>query len=557
MKKLSKRLFALALVLALVLSCLSGCVANDPGSSSPGGQDPNPSGTQGGNPSGTVEQVLRIGSLPSGAGDKTSYTWENPGNNFALRAMYRTLLKADHTLLNFSPDLAETYSISDDGLVYTFKLKDGLKWSDGEALTAADVAYSIKTNLKVATSNGIYTSAFNMIVGADKWKDGSANDLEGIVVDGNTVTITLKSSYGSFLPVLAQFIILPEHATSSYDPLELHNCDYWKNPVTSGAFKLGELSVGNYYTLVPNENYEGTPWKIQQIIHYWVPDQLTAMQAGQIDYVYFNNIDNIRELSKLDFVTMYPVDILFYRYFICNMKGVDGNENPVMQDVRVRQAILYAIDRQTIAEQLFPGLANVLHSGVPNDYSEYNGVTYDYNPDRARQLLNEAGYDFNYTFHILYYYSDQASIDFMDAIAYYLREVGMKVETIRSTDGTTDLFQTRNYDVGYKGLSAFSIAEWYGEYSSTNANFRNIFGGDTSYDELAAAIAAESDPARRSEILKELQEMEQEDLFKIPLFTLGNNIFINNSHVKLPDGVTFGNPWYLSDLNLENWEIIG
>ena len=72
----------------------------------------------------------------------------------------------------------------------------------------------------------------------------------------------------------------------------------------------------------------------------------------------------------------------------------------------------------------------------------------------------------------LYYYSDQNSIDFMDTIAYYLREVGMKVETVQSQQGTVDLFQTRNYDVGYKGLSAFNIAEWYGEYSSGNANFR-------------------------------------------------------------------------------------
>ena len=157
----------------------------------------------------------------------------------------------------------------------------------------------------------------------------------------------------------------------------------------------------------------------------------------------------------------------------------------------------------------------------------------------------------------LYYYTDQNSIDLMDTIAYYLGEVGMKVETIQSQQGTVDLFQTRNYDVGYKGLSAFSIAEWYGEYDSTNANFQNIFGGDTQFDANSAAIAAESDPAKRSEILKELQTMEQENLYKLPLYTLGNNIFVNTQHVKVPDGVTFGNPWYLHDMDLANWEIIG
>ena len=298
------------------------------------------------------------------------------------------------------------------------------------------------------------------------------------------------------------------------------------------------------------------PWKITQIINYFVPDLITAAQAGNTYYVSTNSPETISELQKLDSMTMFPIDILFYRYFICNMEGVDGNENPVMQNPKVREAILYAIDRETLATQLFPELANVINSGVPNSYEEYNGVSYDYDPEKAKQLLEEAGYDFSRTFRILYYYTDQTSIDFMEAIAYYLREVGMTVETIQSQQGTTDLYQTRNYDIGYKGLSAFSIAEWYGEYQSTNAYFQNIFGGDTQFDELATQIAAEADPAKRSEILKELQTLEQENLYKLPLYTIGNNLFINTASVKLPDGITFGNPWYIHDMDLENWEII-
>ena len=101
------------------------------------------------------------------------------------------------------------------------------------------------------------------------------------------------------------------------------------------------MSAGNYYTLVPNENYEGTPWKITQIINYFVPDLITAAQAGNTYYVSTNSPETISELQKLDSMTMFPIDILFYRYFICNMEGVDGNENPVMQNPKVREAILY------------------------------------------------------------------------------------------------------------------------------------------------------------------------------------------------------------------------
>ena len=196
-----------------------------------------------------------------------------------------------------SPSLATDYTVSEDGLTYTFTMKEGVKWSDGEPLTAEDVAFSIKTNLKVASGNAIFTNAFTNIVGADAWRDGSASDLEGVKVDGNVVTITLSSSYGAFIPVIAQFCILPEHAMKDLDPLELHNSEYWANPVTSGAFKLGELSVGNYYTLVPNEHYEGTPWKITQIINYYVPDLLVAAQAGNTYMLNTNAPEIISELE--------------------------------------------------------------------------------------------------------------------------------------------------------------------------------------------------------------------------------------------------------------------
>ena len=559
MKKMSTRLLSLALVLTMVMTALAACGGDDKRSEDPtsGGttitdqKDPNQ-----GNTTGPVEQTLKLATVAEGAADKTGYPWHNP-MVITATAMYRTLLLAEPDLVTVKPDLAETYTISDDGLVYTFVLKDGLKWSDGEPLTAADVKYSIETLLKVSAANAIFTNAFSNINGVEAWKNGTADEVTGIKVDGNTVTITLNNSYGAFLSVIAQFAILPQHATKDIDPLELNNSMYWAKPVTSGAFKLGEMSAGNYYTLVPNENYEGTPWKITKIINYFVPDLITAAQAGNLDYFNTNATDIIAEMNKLGYMEMHPVDILFYRYFICNMKGVDGHENPVMQDKRVREAILYAIDREALATQLFPDLANVVNSGVPNDYPEYNGNSYEYNPEKAKQLLEEANYDFNHTFKILYYYSDQTSIDFMEAVAYYLREVGMKVETVQSQQGTTDLYQVRDYDIGYKGLSAFSIAEWYGEYQSTNAYFQNIFGGDTQFDELATAIAASADPDERSEILKELQDLEQENLYKLPLYTIGNNVFINTDHVKLPDGTVFGNPWYIHDMNLENWEIIG
>lgn len=541
MKKLISLLLALSMVFGLV-ACGGNTETTE--TAAPGGASSNEA------PAGEVakpaeiDNTLYLASLIEGNGDKISYVWNNIA--FIGSLMYRTLFLADTDLTTLSPDLASGYTVSDDGLVYTIDFVGG-KWSDGEELTLEDVVFSIGANLKVATSNGIYTGAFNKIEGADAWKAGEADTLSGLAVDGNTLTITLTAPHSTLPQVLAQFAILPAHCFEGADLLELHNNAYWSQPVTSGMYTVGEMNPGNYYTLVRNEYYDGTAPKIDKVVVNLVADIITAAQAGMVDVTNTNSVDIINELNKLDYMTMYPVDILFFRYFICNMEGVDGNQNPPMQDVRVRRAVLHAIDRETLAESLFPGLAHVSNMGTE----------YEYNPELAKQLLEEAGYDFNHTFRILYYYSDQGSIDFMEAIAYYLGEVGMKVEVTQSSQGTQDLFQTRDYDVGYKGLSAFDISEWYGEYSSTNSNFQNIFGGDTAFDELIQKYAAATTDADKQAILDELGAVEAELAYKLPLFTIGNNMFINTGRVSLPDDIVFGNPWYKTDINYEAWEIVG
>lgn len=504
-----------------------------------------------------VEQTLKLGFLSDGANDKLEYPWNN--QNLPSMLLFRSLFLAETDLTTLKSDLADSnYTVSDDGLVYTITMLDGAKWSDGEPITAADVAFSVKTNLKAAVSNGIYTSAFNKIVGAAEWKDGSADDLAGLVVDGNTITFTLSAPHKAFAPVLAQFVILPEHVLKDADPLTLHNdVAFWSNPVTSGAFVISEFNAGNYFVLEPNPYYNGTAPKINKVVVSVISDWITGAKAGQVDYFNTNNIDVIKEVSKVGGEVMYPVDILFFRYFIVNMKGVDGAENPAMQDVRVREALLHAIDRQTLVESLFPGLATVINSGVANEAAAFNGKEFEYNPELAKQLLTEAGYDFNRPIRILYYYGDQASIDFMEAIAYYLSEVGLKVELTKTTQSTQDLFQTRAYDLGYKGLSAFDISEWYGEYSSVNANFQNIFGADTSFDDMIAELAASTNEETSNEILGRLSTLENEMLHKLPLFTLGNNVFVNSNHLQVNDGQVFGNPWYRTDIGFATWEIIG
>lgn len=126
------------------------------------------------------------------------------------------------------------------------------------------------------------------------------------------------------------------------------------------------------------------------------------------------------------------------------------------------------------------------------------------------------------------------------------------MEAILSNDGTTDLFTTRDYDIGFKGLSSFSLDEWYAEYMSTSATFANIFGGDTQFDEAIAALSAAVTPEDRKEALTTLQTLEQENLYKVPLFTVGNYVYLSD-HVEIPEGVEFCNPLYTCDIDYEEW----
>ncbi len=540
MRKILALLLAATLAAASVTGCGSG--KTDPGAGATQAAAPADKTGEGAAPAGDaagVSDALKL-AVTTGDGSTTDDRIPTPWYNriLATNLMYRGLFLADSTLTEVKPDLAESYEVSDDGLVYTITLKDGLKWSDGEALTADDVQWSIETGLKAATINSIYTAAFK--------------NIESIKTDGNTITLTLSSPYAAMLNVLAQFAILPKHSLENADPLKLEADAFWTSPVTSGMFALDELNVGNYFTLKLNENYEGTAPKIQKVICYFVSDYVTAAQSGNTDYVFGNAADLVEALQGMSNFTSHEVDVLFYKYFIFNMKGIDGNENEAMQNVEVRKAIIEAIDRATLAT-LYPN-ANVLNSGVPNSNPAYNGYEYKFDVEKAKADIAASGYDMGRTLKICYYNNDQTSIDLINTVVYYLEQAGLTVEATLSNDGTTDLFTTRAYDVGFKGKSSFSIDEWYTEYMSTDGLFANIFGGDTAFDGLVADLSKAVKEEDRNTILKELQALEQEKVYKVPVFTVGTYIFTSD-HVVLPEGVKFCNPLYMSDLDFANWEI--
>lgn len=526
-----KKKIALLLSGCMLAASIAGC----------GGGTTKPNQSAGGSANmasdGTLKLVLST-TDGSSTDDKVPTPWLN--RSIPTNLMFRSLFLADSTLTKAEPDLAaEMPEISEDGLTYTIKLKDNLKWSDGEPITADDVLWSIDTALKTTQVNSIYTSAFKKI--AEK------------SADGNTITLKLSEPISSLTDILAQFAILPKHSLENVDVTKLDaDTKFWQAPVTSGYYMVDDFKVGNYFTLEPNPNYDGTPAKIEKVTVSYVNDYLTAVQSGNADFLYGNVPDMVEAIEKMDNYTSTPIDVLFYKYLIFNMEGTDGNKNEAMQNVEVRKAIIEAIDRSALAA-MYPS-ASVLNSGVPNSNEAYNGFEYVFDTEKAKKALQDSGYDMSRPLRICYYNNDQTSIDLINYIVYCLEQAGLKVEATLSNDGTTDLFTNRNYDIGFKGKSSFSMDEWYSEYLSTDALFQKIFGGDTSFDSAISKLSGATDDKEKTAALKELQALEQEKVYKVPMFTVGTYVF-TNKNIKMPSDVQFCNPLYNCDIDFENWTI--
>lgn len=496
-----------------------------------------------------------------GEGTNFDTPWWNRGDLYKVIS-YRSLFKADSTLSDFKEDLLDSYTVSDDSKTYEFTLKDGLKWSDGKDLTGDDVKFSVEGALKGAKVNSIYTNAFVRIKGAKDYRDGKANEVSGIKVDGNKVTFEMEETCGNMIPVLSQFAILPAHGFDGVDMTQYATADFWKAPITNGMYKVDEVVTDSYITLVPNENYEGEKPKIDKVVVNIVPSdaKLNAILGDQADF--FNSkspveISSIKEKENWDSQT---VDTLFYYYLVFNETGSDdGKANEFIKDPKFRQAVYYAIDRENLAKNLFPDIATPTTYGVPasDEKNKNNDLEmYEYNPEKAKKILDEIGFKQDKPLEFRYYMADQSSVDLYNSIAANLKDVGIDVNVQKfAGDATQELFDIRNYDIALKGLSAFGYEEWYGEYSSSNQNFKNILGDvGQKYDETYNKFLSETDPDKRAELLKSLQEIESNDLSKMPIFMLKNVIFTNSNVVDIKDA-KFGNPWFATDNGFENWEL--
>jgi peptide/nickel transport system substrate-binding protein len=292
-------------------------------------------------------------------------------------------------------------------------------------------------------------------------------------------------------------------------------------------------------------------------------DFATRALVNVIDYFQTNSLDIAQAAARNPNYTLNYTDIYFVRYFQWNSYGPGGNGDDPLKDIKIRRAIIHAIDRQALVDSLMPNQATLINSKVPASFNYANKNVYnmDYNPAKAKQLLTEAGFDFSKTIRLATYYADQGTADLMDTVCYYLGEIGVKAEWHLITGNLVpQIYEARDYHIIYMGLSAMAPEEAYNAfYSETVATsiLANLFPANyKGMDKLLEDLWNTVDAAKRRQILLDIQKVETEEmLWQLPLFALRNVQVFNTARVKLPAELVLSNEWTNYERYIEKWAL--
>ncbi|MEW8996737.1 MAG: ABC transporter substrate-binding protein [Thermoanaerobacter sp.] len=320
---------------------------------------------------------------------------ETEYDNYVNSAMFDGLIEVDLDG-TYIPSLAKSWNLDKDNNTITFHLRDDVKFSDGTPLTAKDVEFSYYIAAD-PTYDGPINLAKAGIIGFKEYNEGDADKIEGIkVIDDHTIQIQLEKLMGTSLsdlniPVIPQHYYGKDFAKGKLEGVKALE----QQPLGSGPYVFEKFIPGQEVRLVANENYwKGAP-KIKNLIFKTTTDETAAqlLQTGGIDYETSNitaKQDNIELLESFGFVDYNLLPTNGYGYIAFN------HTLPKFQDVRVRKALAYGLNRKAIVDAVFQGLAevrNVPQSKVSWAYPDEKEIEhYEFNLEKAKQLLDEAGW---------------------------------------------------------------------------------------------------------------------------------------------------------------------
>ncbi|MFN2226934.1 MAG: ABC transporter substrate-binding protein [Anaerolineae bacterium] len=420
------------------------------------------------------------------------------------RNIYSTLVRLGYEGdLDIHPDLAETWDISDDGKIYTFHLRQGVKFHTGQEVTADDVKFTFERlyDPEMASPASMF-GAF--IVGVQDKLEGNATEVPGIkVVDKYTVEFTLSQPYGAFLAEL----VTPSLGILCQEEVEKWGADYLVHPSGTGPFMLNEWVRGEKLVLEANPDYyEGAP-ALDTVEIIIIEDEATGIlkfENGELDVYGVPSADLDRLMAdpkwKDQIISVPALDTYYFQL---------NNFSPPLDDVRVRKAIAHAIDRQAILDTIIK-TGELAYTVLPPGMPCYNPdiAHYDYDPDTARDLLKEAGYEDGFTMKVL----QRSQSDVVDAIVAQLAEVGITLEQEM-------VERSAFWDIVYKGQTDSYYLSWWADFGDPHNFFYYIWRSEpeteesknmyvnAEVDELIDQAAVTTDPDERCQLYHQIEQI--------------------------------------------------
>ncbi len=429
------------------------------------------------------------------------------------------VIYSDTSMSAIAGDLAEDWDVAGDGVTWTFRLREGLTWHDGEPVTADDVRFTLELYADPAQQAVNAGTVQNALVGGTEYGEGTADSISGVeVVDERTIQLTTPEPNAAFLDLMTRIFILPEHSLGQIPRDQILESDWWTtNPIGTGPFQFVQYEPDQSIELERFDDYwRGAPRLDRLINRYFLEagTSIIALEAGEIDFTYATADEAIR-LEDNPNVTVVPGPSQVINFLNLNPNAVEA-----FQDTRVRQAIAYAIDREAIIEGLWQGAAEPAYclfnnpNYVPDDLN-----TYDYNPEMARELLAEAGWDPDTVgeFEAITYYTDQLSSDILVAIQQYLADVDINIVP-RNVDVPTfvnEYYEDSTFQIGYAGAGNGPDPQGsYGYFHSSQTwptGTNAISYSNPELDALLEQGLAELDPTARAEIYQEVCRILNEE----------------------------------------------
>ncbi|SKA10305.1 ABC transporter substrate-binding protein [Selenihalanaerobacter shriftii] len=433
-------------------------------------------------------------------------------------------------LVEFDKDLkvvgaiAKSWDVSDDGLIWTFKLKKDVKFHNGDLVTAEDFVYSFTRMVNPETKSE-RAWLFNNIKGVEEFQNGKTDRVEGIkATDEYTLKITLKEPFTPFLSVLA----MPNAAVVSKKAIEKYGVDYGNNPVGTGPFKFKEWQHDNKVVLEAHKDYfAGRPY-LDKVVYRVIPEASPAFAEYEQGNIY-TLVDGDIPMGQMQRVLtsekfsdeLVKIPFLGTYYF-----GINTNKEP-FDNLKVRKALNYAVNKKAIAKVLKNGTvkpaSGILPPGMPGYNEDIEGYPYD--QEKAKKLLAEAGYpDGLPGEYELIYNTSKSHQAIAEAVQANLKEIGVNIKLSnldwgsyikRVDNGETQIFRL-GWIADYPDPDNFLYVKFHSENAGPGGNA--VFYNNPEFDKIAEKARGMKPGEERLKLYQKAEKMVVNDAPWIPIY---------------------------------------